>query len=100
MNKYQFMVDFNLPLTINDNFRDLIPYQKAVVDKFMEEGIIANYALSLEKSKLWMIIKASSEFEVLNLLADLPLTPYLKADISMLDFFIVNKSNVPDFSMN
>ena len=100
MNKYQFMVDFNLPTTINDNFKSLIPYQKAVVDKFMEEGIITNYALSLEKGKLWMIVNAASEFEVLDHLADLPLSPYMKADIGMLNFFISNKANVPDFSMN
>ncbi len=60
MKELQYMVDFSLPETLTKDFMDEIPYQRAMVNRLFREGVLLNYALSLEKSKMWAIIKADS----------------------------------------
>ena len=98
--KYQYMVDFSMPGVLTDDFMQLIPYQRAAVNRLFSEGKLTNYALSLENSKLWAVFKAGSEMEVMDMLADLPLTPFLDIEISMLTFYNTTDADVPSFSLN
>ncbi|MEO1627497.1 MAG: hypothetical protein AAFV25_20265, partial [Bacteroidota bacterium] len=61
-NDYQFMVDFTMPEVLSDDFMNLIPYQRAMVQRYFNEGKLLNYALSLENAKLWAIFSANSEY--------------------------------------
>ena len=97
---YQFMVDFTLPQSLTLEFKDLIPYQKMVVERFFDEGKLSTYAQSFETSKLWAIFNAKSEMEVMNMLADMPLTSFMQVDINMLSAFSTADNYLPQFSMN
>jgi len=97
---FQFMVDFNLPEEIGPDFMDLLPEQRAVVDDYLADGRLVNYALSLERAKLWAIFTASSEVEVIEMLLDFPLTPYLEMEISLLTYYNTNEQALPAFSPN
>ena len=97
---YHFMVNFDLPSNLSQEFMDLVPFQRMAVNRLFEEGKLINYALSLEEGKLWAVFSANSELEVMDLIADLPLTPYMKVDINMLTFYNDAKTRVPKFSMN
>lgn len=97
---YHFMVDFTLPHALSDEFMSLIPYQSTMVKSLFSEGKLVNYALSLENAKLWAIFSANSELEVMDLIADLPLTKFMKVEISMLTFFNSEHETMPSFSMN
>ena len=97
---YQFMVDFTLPETLSEEFMSLIPYQRAVINKFFKEGKMLNYALSLENSRLWAVFNANSELEVMEYLADLPLTAYMEVEISMLTSYNSTEPAMPHFSLN
>ena len=99
-NKYQFMVDFSMPDVLTEDFMQLIPYQRAAVNRFFSEGKLTNYALSLENSRLWAVFKANSEMEVMDMIADLPLTSFMEVEISMLTFYNTANVDVPDFSLN
>lgn len=99
-NQYQFMVDFSMPEVLTEEFMNMIPYQRSVINRFFTEGKLTNYALSLENSKLWAVFKANSEMEVMDMLADLPLTPFLDVEISMLTFYNTTKAEMPNFSLN
>lgn len=98
--EYQYMVDFTLPDVLSEEFINLIPYQRSAVNKLLLEGKIVNYALSLENSKLWAVFNANSELEVMDILADLPLTPFLKTEISLLTFYNTIYPKMPEFSKN
>lgn len=98
--EYQYMVDFTLPEVLSDEFMTLIPYQRARVNQFFNEGKLVNYALSLETSKLWAVFTANSEMDVMELIADLPLTKFMKVQISMLTFYNTAQENMPAFSLN
>ena len=94
------MVDFTLPEVLTDEFMTLIPYQRARVNQYFTEGKLINYALSLETSKLWAVFTANSEMDVMELIADLPLTKFMKVNISMLTFYNTGQEHMPAFSMN
>ena len=98
--EFQFMVDFTLPGVLTEEFMELIPYQRVVVNKYFEEGKLLNYSLSLEKSKLWAVFNANSELNVMDLIADLPLTSFMTVEISMLTFYNSMDPAMPNFSMN
>lgn len=98
--EYQFMVDFTLPEVMTDEFISLIPNQRASINELFEEGVLINYALSLEKSKLWAIVTANSEMEVMEYIATLPLSRFMVVEINMLTFFNTKPKHIPEFSMN
>ncbi|RMG84214.1 MAG: hypothetical protein D6714_08390 [Bacteroidetes bacterium] len=98
--EHQFMVDFTLPEILTDDFMSLIPHQRARVNHFFSEGILVNYAMSLDESKLWAVFNADSEAEVLELVLQLPLTQFMEVRISMLTFYNTSQEPTPAFSMN
>ena len=98
--EYHYMVDFTLPNPMSEEFMQLVPFQRLAVNKLFEEGKLVSYALSLENSRLWGIFSANSELEVMDLISDLPLTPFMKVDISLLTFYNDTKTQVPKFSLN
>ena len=100
MIEYQYMVDFKLPSILSEEFMDLVPFQRLAVNKLFEEGKIVSYALSHENSRLWGIFVANSELQVMDVLSDLPLTPFMKVEISLLTFYNDTKTQVPKFSLN
>ena len=54
------MVDCTLPNDIPEELIRLLPIQQEVLGKYMTEGKLIHYALSLENSKLWAIVNANS----------------------------------------
>lgn len=97
---YQFMVDFTLPETLTEDFMEKIPHQRAKVNRLFREGKLVNYALSLQTSRMWAVVNANSEWEVKEILALLPLTKYMKIQVSTLTFYNALEEEIPVFSMN
>jgi len=97
--KKTFMVEFELPEDFSADFMALIPKQRQVVDRLMTQGKIRSYALSMDRSVLWVVVEAASEFEVMELIASFPLADYMQPYISELMFH--NSVEVyHQFSMN
>lgn len=97
---FQFMVDFTLPENLTEDFMEKIPHQRASVNRLFREGKLVNYALSLETSKMWAVFNANSDLEVKEMIATLPLTQYMKINVSTLTFYNALEEEVPVFSMN
>lgn len=95
------MVDFTLPHHLSDTFIGLIPPQRALVNRLLCEGKILNYALALEDSKLWVVCSVDSEAELMEMISQLPLTPYMmKVQISELVIYNTANAFAPVFSEN
>lgn len=94
------MVDFTLPQILSEDFLKLIPKQRSKVNKLFREGKLINYALSLDHSKMWAVLNANDEYEVKDMLCELPLTRFMNFDIRMLTFFNSVGAESPVFSMN
>ncbi|NJL75325.1 MAG: hypothetical protein HC892_10120 [Saprospiraceae bacterium] len=95
----QFMVEFDLPDPFPIEFVQRIPQQRNMVNYMLAEGKIKSYSLSLDRSKLWSIFVAESEFEVMELIAQFPLSDWMRPNIQELMFH--NSSDmVLQFSLN
>jgi muconolactone delta-isomerase len=96
----QFMADFTLPEKLSDEFFDLLPYQDHVVNKYLANGKLLHYALSLENGKLWATFSANSEMEVREILLEFPLTRFMHLDVSMLSSYNAMHAGAAQFSLN
>ena len=95
----EFMVSITLPLYFDEEFVTLVPKQRMMVDNLMAENIVRAYTLSLERTKLWMIIEAISEEAVIKTLKTFPLIDWMNYEIAPLAFHMQNFP-VPAMSLN
>jgi len=96
----QYMVDVSLPEFPDEAFFSKIPEQRTLINRLLEERVVQSYALSADRTKLWIVIRAQSDSEAFDILATFPLYDYFRFDIYELAFH--NKATVRStlFSMN
>ena len=95
----QFMIEFDIA-EMDDYFMRRIPEQRLKINELMEQGRILSYSLSIDRSKLWCIMKAESELEIYEAIADFPLIKYMTPDITELMFHNMVAARIPLFSLN
>ncbi len=100
MNEQQFLVEVELPENPDPMFFELIPQQRLQINKMMSEGKIISYTLSQDRQKLWCIFNASTEFDVMTMLSEFPLSNYMKSQIFPLMFHNSVLLSMPAFSKN
>lgn len=93
------MIEFTLPRALTEEFLSLIPEQRFVVSKMLAEGTLRSYSLAMDRSKLWAIVSADSEFEALELISRMPLAEFMIPEISELMFHNAT-DQVLQFSLN
>lgn len=93
------MIEFELPDELTEDFMALIPEQRMVVNQMMSEGKLKSYSLAMDRSVLWVIVEATSEFEVMEIIAQMPLCDYMQPYVSELMFHNGAEINSP-FSLN
>jgi muconolactone delta-isomerase len=82
----EYMVDIDLHDADSADFIRLIPSQRAIVNALMYEGKIVSYCVSMDRSKLWMIVIAKDEDQVMEYLSRFPLIDYMDCEIAPLLF--------------
>ncbi|MCB0705278.1 MAG: hypothetical protein KDC34_08215 [Saprospiraceae bacterium] len=93
------MVEFTLPKVLTEGFLKGIPAQRAMVDQMMSTGKIKSYSLTSDRSRLWVVMKAESEFEIMETIAQFPLVDYMEPDVQELAFHNTQE-HVLQFSLN
>jgi Muconolactone delta-isomerase len=96
----QFMVELTLPNELTEEFLQIVPRHRLKINELMERGKINSYALAADRSKVWCIVKAESEFEVMDIIAQFPLIDYLTPSISELMFNNAVALRLPLFTLN
>jgi len=97
MNEY--MIDIDLP-EMTQEFISLIPSQIVVINKLMKTGKISSYTLSSDRTKLWVLINAETEKEVVDILKEFPIYPYLIFNVYKLAFNNTISVFLPKVSLN
>lgn len=95
-----FFVDIELKKAFSFEFINLIPEQRKVVNELMNRGVIINYALSMDRSKLWITVEAKDEEAVMDILSGFPLIKFMQPEIIELAFLDSIHSGFPHLSMN
>lgn len=94
-----FMIEFELPEQLTEEFLALIPQQRYVVNQMMAGGKLRSYSLAMDRSRLWAVVNADSEFEALEMIAQMPLTDFMVPHVSELMFHNAT-DQVMQFSLN
>jgi muconolactone delta-isomerase len=97
--KKLFMIEFDLPEILAEEFVARIPAQRAMVNKLLASGQIKSYSLALDRSRLWVLMLGESEFEVMETISRFPLIDYMEPFISELAFHN-SEEQVMQFSLN
>lgn len=84
--KHTYMIEFELPDVMTEEFMALIPQQRYVINQMLAEGTIKSYSLSMDRTKLWVIMSAASEFEVMEIVSTFPLKEFMTPQLSELMF--------------
>jgi muconolactone delta-isomerase len=96
----QFMVEFDLPVDMTEEFTAKIPLQRLKVNELMENGKLLSYALSYDRQKLWCVVKAQTEFDAIEIISEFPLISYMDPTITELMFNNIVSLRMPLFSLN
>ena len=97
--KKQYMVEFELPEVLTNEFTRLIPAQREAVNLLFSKGSLKSYSLATDRSVMWAVFTADSEFEVLEMVSQFPLADFMTPYISEL-MFHSSDSRVMNFSLN
>lgn len=95
-----YMAELKLPTLFTGEFLSLIPAQRAIVDRLMTAGVILSYSLTLECSRLWIVLASSSEKETRDIVSGLPLSQFMQSNVHELTFHNAGILPLPQVSMN
>ena len=82
----QFIIDIQIPMNPDEGFFELIPRQRAHIDKLLEQGTVMSYSLSLDRSRLWVTMNARTEREAIEILSAFPMFKYFEPTLYPLMF--------------
>jgi muconolactone delta-isomerase len=97
--KRAFMVEFELPETMTEEFMALIPRHRYVINQMLVEGVVQGYSLALDRSRVWAVMVADSEEALMNEIDRMPLVDFMRPYVSEL-MFHNSASSVLQFSLN
>jgi len=83
----QYMVEFDVPRPVLEEILDLVPDQRNILDDLFASGKLLSYTVSVDKTKIWAVMIAESESELLTYIDELPMTPYMDYDYYELMFY-------------
>jgi hypothetical protein len=74
----------------DENFWELLPAHRKIVNDLLIEGVIEMYAISEDRSQGWIVFNANVEKEVKEMMENFPIRDYYSYKIMPL--FILNNS--------
>lgn len=95
-----YMVIIQLPTELSKEFISTIPKQRAKVEELMDEGKILQYALAVDRSKLWVTVAAKSEEKAKEIISLFPLVHFMKPEFFELAFQNSISTVLPKLIMN
>ena len=81
-----FMLSISLPDDWGMDFVSKVPTQKNQLDDLMRKGSINSFHLSTDRTKMWILMEADNEVEVMKLLADFVLLDDMEIEINQIAF--------------
>jgi hypothetical protein len=94
--KYQVTIQFEM----DENFMNLVPAHRILINNFIEKGTIDYYAVSMETQRCWMIMNACSKIAVENYLMKTPLYKYWTVEIDELFVYDAQSYRLPALQLN
>ena len=81
-----YMAEIALPADYDARFVSLIPSQRMRINALMTEGVLLDYSLNEERTRLWVVLEGESEADVMKTIGTFPLFAYMQVAIHPLMF--------------
>lgn len=94
-----YMVEFELPEIFTEEMAALLPRQRQMINQMMIDGVVQSYSLSQDRSRLWAVMQADSEIELMEHIATMPMADFMIPSFEQL-MFHNSASAVMRFSLN
>ena len=98
--KNTFLVHIELPDIFTTRFMSLIPRQRVIINKLLENKTLLSYSLDMERQNVWAFIDAKNEQEVMDLISTFPIIKDVKVNITELAFYDTAPIGLPELNMN
>ncbi|MDO8998953.1 MAG: hypothetical protein Q7W45_04235 [Bacteroidota bacterium] len=95
-----FLVHIILPEVFTAKFWDLIPKQTKRINDLLENRVILNYSLDMERKNVWVFMEAKDEKTVMDILSTFPIIKDVKINIHELAFYDAAPIGMPELIMN
>lgn len=95
-----FMVHLTLPEHFNSEMWDVIPSQRTLVNDLMENRVILNYSLDMERRNLWIFLEAKDITEVNAIIKQFPIIKFVTIRIHELAFHDSAPVGLPELILN
>ena len=96
----EYMINISFPNDWTEEFIQLIPLQRAHINKLFNTGKLLSYSLAADRSKLWVVMLAFNENELLNVISQFPLINYMELDYVELMFHNTSANMFPPLIYN
>lgn len=84
-----FIINIELAL-LDEEFWELLPAHRKIINDLLVEGVIEMYAISEDRAHGWIVMHATDEFQVREIVDNFPIRDYFSYEIHGL--FILNNS--------
>jgi hypothetical protein len=98
MNQYFFSIDIRSSFT--EEYSALIPEQRDVINKLMQQGIVLNFSLSSDRTKSWLTVMAESRAEAIDVVDNFPIREFMTFRVDQLAFQFQANMYFPQLSLN
>lgn len=75
------MVEISLPEIQDEQFFNLIPAHRMLINDMIEQGIIQHYTINAARTKGWIVFNCGNKNEVLSALQRMPIFKLIKFKI-------------------
>lgn len=94
------MIHFTLPDHFNSEMWDVIPAQRLMVNELLEQRVILNYSLDMDRRNLWVFMAAADLFEANAIIKKFPIFKFVTVRIHELAFYDSAPIGLPDLILN
>lgn len=75
------MVEIGLPEIQDEEFFNLIPAHRMLINEMIENGLIQHYTINAARTKGWILFNCSNKNEVILALEKMPIFDFIKFKI-------------------
>jgi|GEM_PF-3450439 len=98
-NSQKYMVEFVVPSYFSNDMEELVASQQLVLERLFYEGKIFSCTVSMDLTKLWMVMIADTESELLAIIDKLPIAAV--CDYNYKELLVHNTVQfIPENSLN
>jgi hypothetical protein len=98
--KETYLVHITLPEVFSTAFNSLIPPQRELAAKLLDEQVLISYSLDMSRRNIWAFIKADDQSDLMKILRGFPVFSEVGVTVHELAFHDTAPVILPELILN